>query len=126
MSKNPRNDFLGGKKSACGSQEDLTKLILDSGKWLDKVDETFSRQLQHVSKAFHPLYLAVHLPIQHHGGGLRRRPPTVVEAAKGRLHNVGWEDEWLDQVDETFLKHCGIVAKMLDPFCPAIYRCLKQ
>ena len=70
---------LWAEKSACGSQKDLSKLILDRGKWLDEVDETFLRQLQNVSEAFHPLDLAIHLPIQQYGGGLRR-PPTVVDS----------------------------------------------
>ena len=55
------------KKSTCGSQEDFTKLILDSGDWLDKVDESILRQLQNVSKAFHPLYPTIYLPIHHYG-----------------------------------------------------------
>ena len=57
-------------------------------------------------------------------GGRRRWPPTVVEAAEGRLHIVGWEDEWLDQVDETLLKHFAIVSKTFHPLYPAIYLCL--
>ena len=82
MSQQSQEHLSGWKKSACGSQEDLTKLILDSGEWLDKVDETFLRQLQNVSKAFHPLDLAIHLPIQHYGihssgGGGRRPPPSA-------------------------------------------------
>ena len=89
--------YMLNKKSACASQEDLTKLILDSGKWLDKVDETFLRQLQNVSEAFHPLDLAIHLPIQHYGihnsGGPPKAASTVVEAAEGRLHIGGWGDK---------------------------------
>jgi hypothetical protein len=27
--------------------------LLENGEWLDRVDETFSKQLQHVSKVFH-------------------------------------------------------------------------
>ena len=55
MSQTSQERLSGWKKSACGSQEDLTKLILDSGEWLDEVDETFLRQLQHVSEAFHQI-----------------------------------------------------------------------
>ena len=49
------------------------------GKWLDQVDEMCLKQLQKLSKMFHPLYLAISLPIHHYGGGLRR-PPTVVDS----------------------------------------------
>ena len=82
MSQKSQERLSGWKKSACGSQEDLTKLILDSGEWLDEVDETFLRQLQNVSEAFHPLDLAIHLPIQQYGGGLRP-PPQQRGAAFG-------------------------------------------
>ena len=54
-------------------------------------------------------------------GGRRRRPPTVVEAAKGRLHNGGWGDKWLEKVDETLLKHVAIVSKTFHQLYPAIY-----
>ena len=67
------------------------------GKWLDKVDETFLKQLQNVSKTFHPLHLAIYLPIHHYGihnsGGPPKAAPTVVEAAEGRLHIGGWGDK---------------------------------
>ena len=63
---------------------------------------------------FHPLYLAISLPIHHYGihnsGGPLKVAPTVVEAAEGRLHNGGWEEKWLDKVDETFLKAFAIVS----------------
>jgi len=39
-------------------------------------------------------------PMHHHGfqhsGGRERRPPTVVEAAGGRLHNGGWNTNTYD------------------------------
>ena len=91
--------------------------------------ETLLNQLQNVSKTFRPLYLVIYLPIHHYGihnsGGPPKAAPTVVEAAKGRLHIVGWEDEWLDQVDETLLKHFAIVSKTFHPLYPAIYRFLE-
>jgi len=55
-------------------------------------------------------------------GGRRRRPPTVVEAAEGRLHNGGWEEKWLDKVDETFLKAFAIVSNTFQPLDLAIWR----
>ena len=54
-------------------------------------------------------------------GGRRRRPPTVVEAAEGRLHNGGWGEKWLDKVDETFLKAFAIVSKTFHQLDLAIY-----
>jgi hypothetical protein len=52
------------------------KYILESCKRLDKVNEKCSTQLQHVSKVFHPLFLAIYLPIHHYGihnsGGRRK------------------------------------------------------
>ena len=54
-------------------------------------------------------------------GGRRRRPPTVVEAAEGRLHNGGWGDEWLEKVDKTLLKYVAIVPKTFHQLYPAIY-----
>ena len=48
-----------------------------------------------------------------------------MEAAEGRLHIVGWEDEWLDKVDETRLKHFAIVSNTFHPLYQAIYRCLE-
>jgi hypothetical protein len=41
------------------------------------------------------------------------------------FHNFGWEDEWLDKVDETLLKLFAIVSKTFHPLYPAIYRCLE-
>ena len=58
-------------------------------------------------------------------GGRRRRPPTVVEAAEGRLHNGGWGDKWLEKVDETLLKHVAIVSKTFHQLYPATYHFLK-
>ena len=55
-------------------------------------------------------------------GGRRRRPPTVVEAAEGRLHNGGWEEKWLDKVDETFLKAFAIVSNTFHQLYLAICR----
>ena len=93
MSQKSQERLSGWKKSACGSQEDLTKLILDSGEWLDEVDETFLRQLQNVSEAFHPLDLAIHLPIQHcgiHNSGrpslLWRRPKAASILLDGKMN----------------------------------------
>ena len=67
------------------------------GKWLDKVHAKFLKQLQNVSKTFHPLHLAIYLPIHHYGihnsGGPPKAAPTVVEAAEGRLHIGGWGDK---------------------------------
>ena len=48
-----------------------------------------------------------------------------MEEAEGRLHNGGWEDKWLDEVDEIFLKHFASVSKTFHPLYPAIYRCLE-
>ena len=59
-------------------------------------------------------------------GGRRRRPPTVVEAAEGRLHNGGWGDKWLEKVDETLLKHVAIVSKTFHQLYPAIYYFLEE
>ena len=102
--------------------------LLENSKWLDKVDETFSKQLQHVSKVFHQLFLTIYLPIHHYGihnsGGPPKAAPTVVEAAEGRLHNGGWGDKWLDKVDETFLKHFAVVSKTFHLLDSAIHRCL--
>ena len=47
-----------------------------------------------------------------------------MQAAEDLLHKGGWEDTWLDEVEETFLKHCAIVSKTFRPLYPAIYRCL--
>ena len=99
------------------------------GKWLDKMDETFWKQLQDVSKTFHPLYLAIYLPIHHYGGGLRPPFPQQWELPSEAprccgFHNGGWRDKWLDKVDETFLKHVAIVSNTLHQLYPTIYYCL--
>ena len=84
-------------------------------------------QLQNVSKAFHPLYLAIYLPIHHYGGGLRPPPqqwgPPLAALHCCGFHNGGWGVKWLDIVDETFLKHFANVSNTLHPLDPAIYRC---
>ena len=62
---------------------------LDSGRWVDKVDETCLEQLQNVSKMCHPHYLTMYLPIHHYGIHKWRLPkaaPTVVEAADGGVN----------------------------------------
>ena len=59
-------------------------------------------------------------------GGRRRRPPTVVEAAEGRLHNGGWGDEWLEKVDKTLLKYVAIASKAFHQLYPAIYYFLEE
>ena len=60
MSQKSQELLSGWKTSACGSQEDLTKLILDSGEWLDEMDEAFFKHFAIVSKTFHPLYPAMY------------------------------------------------------------------
>lgn len=60
-----------GSAAAAAALRSLAPLLLDNGKWLDKVDEAFLKQLQNVSKTLHPLYLAIYLPIHHYGGGRR-------------------------------------------------------
>ena len=129
---NPRSAVFAGRESGCGSREDLTKLTLDRGKWLDKANETCLKYLQHVSKTFHPLYLATISPATISKattvGGCQRRPPSVVEAAvepaAGRLYNGGVGDKRLDTMNETFLKHSAIVSNICHPLYPAIYCCL--
>ena len=44
-----------------------------------------------------------------------------MEAAEGRLHNGGWEEKWLDKVDETFLKAFAIVSNTFHQLDLAIY-----
>ena len=73
---------MGGVDSPHGGgplREGVTPARGGGGKWLDKVDETFLKRLQNVSKTFHALYLAIYLPIHQYGDGLRR-PPTVVDS----------------------------------------------
>ena len=60
MSQKSEERFSEQKKSASGSREDLTKLILDSGKWLDQVDETLLKHFAIFSETFHPLYPAIY------------------------------------------------------------------
>ena len=52
-------------------------LYLDSCEWLDKVNETFLEHLQNVSKLFHPLCLAIYLPIHHYGIHSSGGPPKA-------------------------------------------------
>ena len=100
-------------------------ILLDSGKWLDVLDETFSKQMQHVSKEFHPLRLAIYLPIHHYGGGLRPHPqqwgPHLAAPHCRGFQNGGCGDKWRDKVDDTFLKHFAIVSKMLHSLHLSIY-----
>ena len=70
---------------------------------------------------FHPVYLAIYLPIHDYAldnrGGPPKAAPTVVEAAESRLHNGGWGGKWLDIMDETFLK----LSELFHNCYPAIY-----
>ena len=72
---------------------------LDSGKCVDRVGEPFLKHFALASKACCPLYLASYLPIHHHGIHNASTPPHC------GLHNGGWGDNWLHEVDETLLKH---------------------
>ena len=94
---------------AMGASEGEVDIILylDSGKCLDKVNETCLKQLQNISKTFHPLYLAISPhPMQSTtvGGpsispstimesttvrGCRRRPPLSFPIHHYGIHNRG-------------------------------------
>lgn len=76
-------------------------------------------------KTFHCFYLAIYLSIHRYGIHSSRGPPkaarTVVEVAKGRLHNVGWGDEWRGlNVFETFCNWFEYVSYTLSSH----FRCL--
>ena len=74
--------------------------LLENSKWLDRVDETFSKQLQHVSKVFHQLFLTINLPSRrygiHNSGGaaegghplLWRRPKAASIMVDGKEANI--------------------------------------
>ena len=94
---------------------------LDSGKWLDTNDELFLKQLQNAKKTFHQLYLAFYPPILHYGIHSHGGPP---KAAPHCLLNGGCRNKWLDNVDETLLKHVAIISKTFNFLDPAIYHCL--
>jgi hypothetical protein len=69
--------------------------LLESGKWLATNDETLLKQLQKFQKGFTHLIQPFTSPYTIMdsttvGGPPEAAPPTVVEAAEGRLHNGGW------------------------------------